>query len=62
MEPTLVWEKSISLAAEEITENVVPKDVADNAAPMINVSTGPAWCQTEALRVDLEYSPYPYPK
>lgn len=38
-EPILVSESSILFAAEERTENLVPIDVADNAAPMMNVST-----------------------
>jgi len=41
IEPTRVWERSTSFAADPITEKVVPNEVADSADPMMNVSTAP---------------------
>ena len=41
-EPTRVCARSIALAADDMTEKVVPKDVAESAAPMMKVSTAPS--------------------
>jgi fibronectin type 3 domain-containing protein len=51
IEPTRVWDRSTSFAAEDITEKVVPNEVADSADPMMNVSTAPGWCQIEKYSV-----------
>ena len=40
--PTRVWTKSRPVFAPLMTTKVVPREVADRAAPMMNVSTAPA--------------------
>lgn len=44
IEPTRVWERSTSFEADDITEKVVPSEVADSADPIMNVSTAPRSC------------------
>lgn len=39
--PTLVCERLTFFEVLAITTNVVPSEVVDSAAPMMNVSTGP---------------------